>query len=331
MLRKITEIAIKIFYGLIAVVLLLGLVQLGVKYIPTDKTPIDVNMSAYKVDDEGNQISTVPISISGSLSDYGNQKSRIDADIAPFDGYTDFQEDDLNGITGYITRLGDRYFTTYYATKSSGFEYFDIYFSEDFSRWAFVVSRYTNEDPSYTCARYVGSTNSDDTVTDLVDYFGGFLRIERPTLKTDPALDWQMHGTFIDADGNQQAMDLTITGQIWDYTSKDYYRLDLQIAFPDSFKYQIPTPAAGFSSMKNNTQNTSDLYICSTGSLNKENAFPKDTISTHFAIDIEKEYFIVIFKDAPECYFVASTDDTTSEEILLHFQDFIQKYKTLFW
>ena len=227
MLSKITEIAIKIFYGLIALVLLLGLVQLGLKYIPIGNTPVDVNMSAYKVDDEGNQISTVPISISGYIRDFGNQESRIDANIAPFDGYTDFQENDLNGITGYVTNYAGLYFTTYYATKSSGFEYFHIYFSEDLSRWAFVVNRYTNEDPFYISARYVGSTNSNDTVTDLVDYFGGLLMIERPTLKTDPALDWQMHGIFIDADGNQQAMDLTITGQIWDYTNKDYYRLDL--------------------------------------------------------------------------------------------------------
>lgn len=331
MLLKILEIIIKIFYGLIAVLLLLYLVHLGAKYIPIGKTPVDVSISAYKLDDEGNQIGTVPISISGHISNYLQQHSRIDANIAPFDGYTDFQENDLNGITGYVTRFGDRYFTTYYATKSSGFEYFDIYFSEDFSRWAFVVTRYTKEDPSYTCARYVGSTNSNDTVMDLIDDFGGLLRIERPTLKTDPALDWQMHGAFIHADGTQQAMDLTIAGNIWDYRNKDFYRLDLQIAFSDSFTYKIPTPTAGFACMKYNDQNTPDLYICSAGSVNKEKRFPKDPISTHFAIDVAKEYFIVIFKDAPECYFVASTDDTTSEEILLHFQDFIQKYKTHFW
>lgn len=331
MLRKILEIIIKIFYGLIAVLLLLYLVHLGVKYIPIDKTPVDVNMSAYKLDDEGNQIGTVPISISGHINDYWHQYSRIDANIAPFDGYADFQEDDLNNIPGCIVHYGDNYFTTYYACGSDGFESFYIYFNEDFSRWAFVVTKYTEDNPFYTSARYVASTNSNDTVMDLKNYFDGFLKIEHPILKTDPALDWQMHGAFIHADGTQQAMDLTIAGNIWDYRNKDFYKLDLQIAFSDSFTYEIPTPTAGFACIKYNNKNTPDLYICSAVSVNKEKPFPKDPITTHFAIDVEKEYFIVIFKDAPECYFVASTDDTTSEEILLHFQDFVQKYKTHFW
>lgn len=296
--------------------------------IPISKKPVDVSLTVTKLDAAGEPVDTFPTTIRGNIEKYLRQKDRLNVYIEPFDGYTDFRQHN-NSVISHL--FADVYYTSYCATGDSGNEFFYLYFTENFERVAIRVEKYTDDDPFYVNARYVASTNKNDTLTDLKNCFNGFLHVKNPILMTDPALDWQMHGTFIRADGTQQAMDLTIAGKILDYSNKDFYKLDLQIAFPESFDYQIATPSDGFASMKYDNQNTPNLYICSATSVNKDKPLPSKPVSTHFAIDIEKEYFIVIFKDAPECYFVASTDNTTCEEILLHFQDFTQTYKSLFW
>ena len=331
MLRKIWNIAKGIFLVLGIVFILLLFLYAILSKLPKSTTAVDVSLDMVKLDELGNEIGTFPVTIKGEIKEYWFHEDQLDVIISPFESYTEFEPGNSNGLPGGVFDMHSMLHTVYHGKGPDGNEAFAVYFSKDLKYWAFVVTKYTEDNPFYSSARYVASTNSNDTVMDLKNYFDGLLKIEHPILKTDPALDWQMHGAFIHADGTQQAMDLTIAGNIWDYRNKDFYKLDLQIAFSDSFTYEIPTPTAGFACIKYNNKNTPDLYICSAVSVNKEKPFPKDPITTHFAIDVEKEYFIVIFKDAPECYFVASTDDTTSEEILLHFQDFVEKYKAHFW
>ena len=333
MLPKAARIVKALVLILLIIAANLFIIYAFIREIPIQQTPINVSFNAVKLDDIGNEIKTVPITISGSLNKHLFQDEHIlDVNISDFDGYTNFQKHTLNDISGgALDFTNEIFYSIYFASGSDGLEYFSIYFNEDFSRWAFVVTQYTEENPFYISARYVASTDSNDTVMDLKEFFDGLLIIDEPILKTDPALDWQMHGTFVRTDGTQQAMDLTIAGKIWDYRTKEFHKLDLQIAFPDSFTYKIQTPSDGFTNTMYDNQNAPDLYICSARSVNKDKPLPSKPVSSHFAIDVEKEYFIVIFKDAPACYFVASTDNTPSEEILLHFQDFTQAYESFFW
>lgn len=330
MLPKAARIVRALVFILLIVATIVFLLHVFFKHVPIAQTPVDVSLTAVKLDDMGNEIKTVPITIKGYINKHLFQEEQVmDVSISAFDGYTNFKMNNINDISGGVVDLSHGYYyTSYYASGSAGFEYFSIYFNEDFSRWAFVVNKYTEENPFFISSRYVATTNSSDTVSDLEKYFGGFLRIEHPIVKTDPALDWQMHGDFVHADGSSQTVAFTLGGNILDYTSKTFHKLDIQIHFPDSFLYQILTPKGGFTNWKSQNQKTPNLFVCSADSVNTEQS---QTVFSYFAIDIEKEYFIAIFSDAPECYLVASMDQSAYEEILAHFEDFTQTYKSYIW
>lgn len=142
--------------------------------IPISKNPVDVSLTVTKLDAAGEPVDTFPITIRGNIEEYLFNGERLNVYIEPFDGYVDFLPHNLNNVDGGIFDLMGLHRTRYYATGSEGFEYFDVYFSADCNRWAFVV-----EDSMYNIkGRYVASADPDEALQDLKDYFDGLLRTE---------------------------------------------------------------------------------------------------------------------------------------------------------
>lgn len=174
MLSKIKKtILIIISCGLALLILLCAAYAFFVN-VPIDRTPVDISLTVTKLDEKGQHIDIFPVTINGHVEKYLYQDDRLNVHIDPFDGYVDFHPHNLNNVDGGIFDFPGLRMTRYYATGSDGFEYFTIYFSEDHSRWAFVVEDYMFN----INGRYVASTNPDSISKDLMDYFGAFLRTE---------------------------------------------------------------------------------------------------------------------------------------------------------
>lgn len=171
---KIKDNIAKIVFGGFALITLLGAGYLFFRNVPISRTAVDVSFTATKLDVSGAPIGTFPITIKGDIEKYLFQDDRLDVQIEPFDGYTDFKQHNINGVKGLIVDWVDFYRTRYVATGSEGFEYFAIYFNEDQSRWALIV-----EDHTFAVnGRYIGSTDPNVSVQDLRDYFGDTLQTE---------------------------------------------------------------------------------------------------------------------------------------------------------
>ena len=179
MLVKIWNIIVKVIFVGLVLFVLLCCTYWFFHSVPIDKTPINVELTAYKLDKYGNTIDTFPITIEGHIEKYLFQDDRINANISPFDGYTDFCEHNLNdergGIFYYTDTLG---YTNYFATGDDGYEYFAIYFTEGFEQVAIHVRAYREDDPFYTSARYVASVNESDSIEDIIKYCGHWLDLE---------------------------------------------------------------------------------------------------------------------------------------------------------
>lgn len=174
MLQKIKKIVRAVITGALALFILFCSASAFFQNVPIDRIPIDVSLTATKLDEKGEQIGTFPIIIKGEIEKYLLQEDRLNVYIEPFDGYVDFYPHNLNNVDGGIFDIGGLRMTRYYATGKNGFEYFAVYFSEDHNRWAFVVEDYM----FHINGRYVASADAAVPLQDLKDYFGGFLRIE---------------------------------------------------------------------------------------------------------------------------------------------------------
>lgn len=179
MFERIWDIFIRVIYFLLILFCILFLINMFFKHVPVEKIPVDVQLTAYKMDDNGNEIDTFPITITGHIKKYLFHDDRLDVYITPFDNYKDFLPHKLGDTPGGLFDLGGGCsYTIYHATGISGYEYFYIYFSEDLEKWAFVVEKYMYENPFYINNRYVASCNPNAPFEDVKNYFGGLLRLE---------------------------------------------------------------------------------------------------------------------------------------------------------
>ena len=122
------------------------LIAVCLYYVPTKSTPIDLTLNALKTDRDGNELGTVQITVSGTLTEYLFRDDRLSLQISPFEDLYDIElwgTDDSDS-----TNIGqpDAYgYYTFDCTASSteiGEDTYVlvVYFREDLSKWEFFRS-----------------------------------------------------------------------------------------------------------------------------------------------------------------------------------------------
>lgn len=135
------------------------------------------------------------------------------------------------------------------------------------------------------------------------------------------ALNWQLHGTWISADGTTESVPFSIWGYIQD-TPDDLDALYITIDLPDDFRYSIGTPTPSFVSMNQKADYFPHLMIFHGFAYDKP---ANSSDSTQIALDLEKEYAVITFETAPDCYLVAATAPSVDHtELLRYFSDLIK-------
>lgn len=177
MLRKIWNVAKTVFLilGLVFVLLLFAYAILA--RVPKSTTPVDVSLNMVKLDEKGNEIGTVPVTIKGRIEKYWFHEDQLDVIISPFESYTEFTPGNLNGLSGGVSDFHDLLYTPYHGKGPDGYEHFAIYFSKDMKYWAFVVDNWNGNEPYKIIGRYIASTNEGDSAEDIKEYFNGLLRL----------------------------------------------------------------------------------------------------------------------------------------------------------
>ncbi len=141
-------------------------------------------------------------------------------------------------------------------------------------------------------------------------------------------LSWDMNGTFVKDDGTEEIIHISVNGSILD-TENDSDPLDINITFPNDFRYIFTKPSGDFSS-RNQQHNYLPHLIYFSGYVYDKTS--NSSIRAHFGLDLEKECMIVLFKNTPHCYLVASQNpDIDSQQLLTHFKDFINEIAPFDW
>ncbi|MBE6920755.1 MAG: hypothetical protein E7468_04235 [Ruminococcaceae bacterium] len=131
--------------------------------------------------------------------------------------------------------------------------------------------------------------------------------------------DLEMNGTFIYEDASTKNVDFTIQGDIR-RTRDGSVELDIAIMLPEDFRYRIDTTESHLLSTNQKNNDLPHLVISQSYAYDKQK-----NVATVFvlALDLENEYAIVLFQNAPDCYLVAARDDeATYDQLLAHFTDF---------
>ena len=141
-------------------------------------------------------------------------------------------------------------------------------------------------------------------------------------------LSWDMNGIFVKDDGTEEIIHISLNGSILD-TENDSDPLDINITFPNDFRYMFTKPSGDFSSLNQMHNYLPHLIFFSSYVYDKPSNSP---VMTYFGLDLEQECMIVLFENAPHCYLVASQNPgAASPQLLTHFEDFIAKLSPLAW
>lgn len=145
---------------------------------------------------------------------------------------------------------------------------------------------------------------------------------------SNPGIYWEMTGTFVYANGTSLERAISITGNIYTAQNEEN-KLDIEIETGAEFLYLFNKPESHYSSSNQKNDDLSHLMICPTYTYNKQT---NESTMTFFALDMEKEYFIALFADMPDCYYVAATNENiTQEQLVTYFSEFIDAYSTDIW
>ncbi len=149
---------------------------------------------------------------------------------------------------------------------------------------------------------------------------------DAPTATGTPGsveIDWTMRGAVVNSKGDfAGSVPVTIRGVIENnYPDED--KASLEIAFQNNFHIMCKEPEGGYTTNNRKTDGLAYPVFHAYGYDSYTNA----PVFCGFAIDLEKAYFIMNWDDGSGQYLVASQNpDVTSEEILEHFQGFIEWY-----
>ena len=134
---------------------------------------------------------------------------------------------------------------------------------------------------------------------------------------TTSEIDWSMQGYLITADGEiLETTELSITGSIRKYPHKPD-ELSLEILYDPNF-YYVDESMYTYQSMSDEMEYMPYYFFCQIYT-NKRN----ESGVVIYALDDEKGFFIAHFMDQPGQFLVAATSDVEPQEILAHFQEYV--------
>ena len=155
-----------------------------------------------------------------------------------------------------------------------------------------------------------------------------------PASANDNAINWQMHGYFVSADGTSEPLDISIQGILHRQENTVDKLENLVISYPDQFAYgghQLTgsEPVPNLKQEVDLFPNNPDLFYSPSTAYHKQT----ETMSKEdWSICFDKGFYISLFENEPECYLVASNDKNISpEEIVEYFADFIEWFRVRYW
>lgn len=307
--------------GVLVLILLIG----ALLYFVPQSTRVSQTLNATKLDKDGNIIGMNEIALQGSFKDYWFRESTLELYVAPFGTLKSIKiGDDNRGNTTTVPIAFDEFYTlTYMAwdTSKGDSVFGTITMSQDFEYWVFYV--HDDAQPIY----YVASASGEHTSEEIVQYFKGLAPGYVSPNKTTE-INWKMNGTFVYADGTAEEADISIIGDIYTAQNEEI-KLNIDVTTCEEFSYLFSKPESHYSSFNQKNNDLPYLIICPTYTYNKQT---NESTMTFFALDVEKEYFIALFEDMPNCYYVAAAkEDVTHEQLVTYFSDFVESYSAHVW
>ena len=138
------------------------------------QTLIDVTLNAVKLDEDGNEIGTAKLHITGRYVNYFILEDQLELSIDPIDGLMHIETTDKSGLP---RSLGNQTGTEYwmhsmgaYDSDANGMTFVGFFCTEEFDRLAIRMSNAKQGD-----FWYVTSVSGDYTVQEIIEYFGGIV------------------------------------------------------------------------------------------------------------------------------------------------------------
>ena len=139
---------------------------------------------------------------------------------------------------------------------------------------------------------------------------------------------WDMTGAFINADGTEEAITVSISGKIIE-DENGYYTVYGHIDLPLGYPYMLGDTQGAMISMNQKNDHLSHLMLFNSYVYHAPSNMP---VFMYFGLDLENESLIMLFENAPNCYLVASRDSSVgTQQLLAHFKDFIDSEAERFW
>lgn len=150
----------------------------------------------------------------------------------------------------------------------------------------------------------------------------------RGTTDDNTDISLELLGAFIYDNGTVKGTNLSIAGSV--HTMQDEtLELAIDIKPEDEFQYLFNSQDFRFISDNQKNGDLPHLIICPCYTYNKQN---NKSTTTFFALDLEMKAFIAVFRDMPNCYFVAVEGPSSDyNQLLEHFSDFTEVYSPLIW
>ncbi|MBE6917932.1 MAG: hypothetical protein E7470_08560 [Ruminococcaceae bacterium] len=269
-------------------------------------TPISISFDAVKIDRNCNQLDTVPIRLTGEWIHPWFEEDRLNITSNDFDGMSKLGLITMPRQLPSLTLLECH--AEIFQKSKNDYTVCNIVFSPDHTRW---MLEFRTEN-----VFYVGSTNPEDTLEDLYEYFQPKIIGSWPLDPSEIVL-WQYYGRWVTSDGkSSEPVDLELKIVVQKKEDKRDV-LSLYFDLPKDFPYIFSEDEVYY-----NGSNGVLPYYTSTGyTLGKDSSEPE---LVRFAYDKEKNWSVFVWEDSPEQYLIVSgKPQFDAQEILAHFEDFL--------
>jgi hypothetical protein len=138
------------------------------------QTKIDLTLDAVKLDEDGNEIGTAKLHITGRYVNYFILEDQLELSIDPIDGLMHIKTMDKPGLP---RSLGNYTGTEYWMHSMGAYDpdanagaFLDFFCTEEFDR--FAIRLISGEQGNFW---YVTSARGDYTAQEIIEYFGGIV------------------------------------------------------------------------------------------------------------------------------------------------------------
>ena len=137
------------------------------------QTSIDVTLNAVKLDEDGNEIGTAQLHLTGRYVNYFILEDQLELSIDPIDGLMHIKTLDKPGLPRSLgnytgTEYWRHFLSAYDATNNIG-AFVELYCTEEFDRLAFYVIGVKKN------TYYVTSVSGNYTTREIIEYFNGLV------------------------------------------------------------------------------------------------------------------------------------------------------------